>query len=93
MPLPHDNKINVFIRKSPDGKHQQTRGITKKESDDQSCSALSGLASRLSLAFLHPLTEIFLLVLLSEFSVSEMESWTILPLKSPRCCRARGFQV
>lgn len=45
MPLTHDNKINVFIRKSPDGKRQHPRGITKKERDDWSRSTLAGLAS------------------------------------------------
>lgn len=60
MLLPHDNKINVFIRKSPDGKRQQPRGIMKKESDDQSRSTLAGLESRLTPAFLQPLTGTFL---------------------------------
>lgn len=63
MPLPHDNKINVFTRKSPDGKRQQPRGITKRESDDQHRATLAGLASRLTPAFLQPLAGTFLFVL------------------------------
>lgn len=74
MLVPHDNKINVFIRKSLYGRRQQLWGIAGMKSSDQSPAALAGLAPRLVPASLQPLTGTFLFALWSELRVSKMES-------------------
>lgn len=91
--LPHDSKTNVFIRRSPNGRRQQLWDIAGKKSSGQSPAALAGLAPSLVSTLLQPLTGTFLFALWSELRVSKMESQIILPLRSPRCCRALSFQV